>query len=83
VANESVAVDAGVPEITEAGYFVGREMEIDRIDRTTERIQATTIEKIVVLLGGIGKTLRAYANGHGGDYPAMFWPNSKDVDALE
>lgn len=65
-------------------HFVGRQEELDSIHK---KLQYDGTRKTVLVhgLGGIGKTqlALAYERHHRGQYSAVFWMNSKDVETLK
>jgi hypothetical protein len=71
-------------EVAHVGCFVGRDKELDRIH---QKLQYNGSRRTAVVhgLGGMGKTqlALAYAQRHKDEYSAVFWVNSKDVDALK
>jgi hypothetical protein len=72
-----------VLEVSHVDYFVGRS---DELAAMHQELQNDSSRRMVVVhgLGGIGKTqlALAYAQRHKDGYSAVFWVNSKDIDAL-
>jgi hypothetical protein len=71
-------------EVAHVGCFVGRDEELDRIHQELQ-YNGSRRTAVVHGLGGMGKTqlALAYAQRHKDEYSAVFWVNSKDVDALK
>jgi hypothetical protein len=82
--SDSFAVQSSLPEVSHVECFVGRDEELDRIH---QELQYNGPRRTAVVhgLGGMGKTQLAltYAQRHRDEYSAVFWVNSKDVDALK
>jgi hypothetical protein len=71
-------------KVSHIRYFVGRDEELDRIHQEL-KYDDSRRTAVVHGLGGMGKTqlALAYAQRHRDEYSALFWINSKDVDALK
>jgi hypothetical protein len=71
-------------EVAHVGCFVGRDKELDRIHQNLQ-YNGSRRTAVVHGLGGMGKTqlALAYAQRYKDEYSAVFWVNSKDVDALK
>jgi len=78
------AVKFRASEVSPIGHFVGRDQELDRIQK---ELQYDGSRKTVVMhgLGGMGKTqlALAYLQRHKDEYSAVLWVNSKDVVTLK
>jgi hypothetical protein len=82
--SNSFAVQSSLPEVSHVECFVGRDEELDRIHQELQ-YNGSRRTAVVHGLGGMGKTQLAltYAQRHRDEYSAVFWVNSKDVDALK
>ena len=84
IKHKDFSIVFSLSNVSEIEHFVAREGELAEMHRI---LSGDGSRRTVVLhgLGGIGKTQLtiAYAKRHKDNYPAIFWLNIKDEDALK